>query len=241
MSSLDDDTRGTEALELMNDLCQCWAPCLKLFSMIEWCHNCAGATAKRKRPRVRTRTEEGGIAQSKTAPSLASGPTQVKDADQITSRPSTAERSGVKVEGSGTETAGEVASSTTVIGTVNSTPSAVPSSGTSAIMPAAPITGAVGGPAARDDKNLVEKKGMYSEKKMSSSGGKVETASSNSGERRITSSPVREKKTVSGEVAGSAAIPAAKVKVDAEPVPSASAGAGAVATKMEVEKRYNFG
>lgn len=194
---------------------------------------------------MRSRTEEGGVVQPRTVSNAAvgsgtGGVSHSKDADQSTSRTSTAERSSAKLDGSSTVAGCVVASANNGTGTASSMPSVGAASsgmgGLGAATTAAPApgpAGVVGGSVGRVEKSLVEKKGVHLEKKTGSGAGKAEGTSSNSQEKRLTGSPVREKMASTEEAAGGAGVANAEV----EGTPSTSVGVGAVSTKMEVDKR----
>lgn len=199
---------------------------------------------KRKRPRVRARTEEGSVPQSKTGPNTTStvanpsgtGAAQVKDADQSSNKVSVVDRIVSKVESSTTVTPAVFASPTNVAISSSSTHSiAVVPSGVAAAGPTATATegGAVGGAFPRADKSIVEKKVSQLEKKTSPGGGKADVANSNSQEEKATSSPVQEKKILVSESAGHGTI----AKVELDPILSTSIAVEEVITKMEPEKR----
>uniref|UniRef100_A0A7I4A8S5 Uncharacterized protein n=1 Tax=Physcomitrium patens TaxID=3218 RepID=A0A7I4A8S5_PHYPA len=201
--------------------------------------------AKRKRPRVRTRTEESGATQSRAGSnaisvlsnSVEAGAAQVKDVDQIMSRAPTVERSALKVESSATVTPAVCASATNVgITGISTRNMAVASCGTTATVSteAAAQGGAVGGSVPRADKNGVEKKVVQLEKTAAPSCGEVDVVDPNPLEKRGgVGSPVRKKKDVKTE----SEVSGACVETVAASTPIKNVAVEAVSVKMESNKR----
>lgn len=202
---------------------------------------------------MRTRTEDGG---ARAAPITASGGGggvgPGKDGDGSSGRAATAERSGVKLEKSGAATSGVGASANNVGGSASNTggiagaSSGMGASGGAPTAAAAAQDGVAGGSVGRVERSVVEKKvAVQAEKKVVNGGVKAEGASSNSQEKRVAGSPVREKKVMIGEAAAPAAPAVASANatanvsaaVEVAPNSSIPVGAAATTTKMEVEKR----
>ncbi|XP_073385682.1 uncharacterized protein [Physcomitrium patens] len=197
--------------------------------------------AKRKRPRVTTRTGEGGLTQSRAGPtaanaalsSVGSGAAQAKDANQSTSQASIPDGGAVKTESSGTVAPPVCASAASVAVAacgMADTSSVVATTGATAVEG---HDGAVGGTVPRTDKTGAERKVVESDKKLGPSSGNAEVASSICEEKREEGSPVREKKGTKSECADVAGA----VKSEVDPMRSTSAGVNAVITKVELERR----
>ncbi|XP_073392668.1 uncharacterized protein [Physcomitrium patens] len=190
---------------------------------------------KRKRPRLRTRTDDGG-SRPKTGAmtaSIALSAVQVKDANQSSSQGPTAERGTVKLEGNVSVTPIVCAISNNVAETASSAPNvAVASSGV-----AATVTASRGGVAdvstPRTDNNGMEKKVTLLEKTITQCNGEVEAPSSNLLEKGVEGSSVREKKIGMSECSGFGTGPNTSVDVAL----SASVIAEETITKTELGKR----
>lgn len=208
---------------------------------------CAGL-AKRKRPRVRTRTEECGTTQSRAGPNgISAVPNsvevcgaQVKDVDQTVNRAPAVERTAMKVESSVTVTPAVCASATNVGITGSSTRNvAVASCGTISTVSTETALqgGAVGVSVPRADKSGVEKKVVQLEKMAAPSVGEPDSENSNPLEKRVEGdSPVREKKDVKSETEVSGAC----VEAVAASTPNKHIALEAVSVRMESTKRYTL-